>query len=249
MVAGLGPRIAPSSKDVPAYADAPIGQRFTIGAYIGVPLHYADGSLFGTLCAIHPSPRPEIIAEELPMIELLAGMLSALLNAELAAADADRRAERARDEAESDALTGLLNRRAWDRLLAAEEARCRRYGNPACVAVVDLDGLKATNDAEGHAAGDRLICQAAQALRGAVRERDIVARIGGDEFALLGVECDPARAHHLEERLKAALAEAGVQASVGIAPLVLASGLQHAWHEADQRMYRAKAVRNSGLVS
>jgi hypothetical protein len=59
MVQGLGPRIAPRSNDVPAYASAPIAQQVTIGAYVGIPLKRADGELCGTLCAIHPAARPQ----------------------------------------------------------------------------------------------------------------------------------------------------------------------------------------------
>ena len=59
MVRGEGPRIAPRSQEIPVYAAAPIGQQVDIGAYVGVPLDWHDGRLFGTLCAIHPQPQPE----------------------------------------------------------------------------------------------------------------------------------------------------------------------------------------------
>ncbi len=240
MVAGLGPRIAPHSAAVPAYADAPIGRALKIGSYIGVPLKYSDGSLFGTLCAIDPDPRPETISQELPLIELLAFMLSGLLNSELSAAESARRAERALAEAETDALTGVYNRRGWDRLMQAEDARCRRYGHCACVVAIDLDGLKRVNDNEGHAAGDRLIARAAKAIVAATRASDIVARVGGDEFAVLGVECEEAASRELRDRLRESLNAAGVAASIGLAQRIPAQGMQHAWREADQAMYRNK---------
>lgn len=246
MIAGFGPGIAtPDASVIPASIEIPVGHHMQIGSYIGVPLTYSDGSLFGTLCAIHPTPRTDEIVHELPLLELLAGMLSALLNSELNATEAARRAERAQEEAESDVLTGLYNRRAWDRFLALEDARCRRYGHPACVVAIDLDGLKAMNDSQGHAAGDRLIRRAAQAIRGAARESDIVARVGGDEFAVLGVECDPAMSNRLVQRMRAALEEAGVAASVGLAAHVPSAELQQAWHQADREMYRAKAAGRS----
>src|SRR5437773_2098101 len=87
--------------------------------------------------------------------------------------DALARAER---EAVTDGLTGCVNRRGWDRLLAAEEARCARHGLDAVVMVVDLDDFKAVNDASGHAAGDELLQRCARALRDAVRVHDTVAR-------------------------------------------------------------------------
>jgi len=131
MVVGLGPRIAPRSDDIPAYASAPIGRQVKIGAYVGVPLRGADGDLFGTLCAIDPHAQPESITQEQELIDMLANLLSGLLQTELAFASEARPVERAEAEALSDGLTGIFNRRGWTRLLAAEEHRCRRYGHPA----------------------------------------------------------------------------------------------------------------------
>ncbi|HVY91206.1 MAG TPA: sensor domain-containing diguanylate cyclase, partial [Bryobacteraceae bacterium] len=190
MVDGLGPRFAPRSSEVLAYASAPLARQLPIEAYIGVPLRNADGSLFGTLCAIDPKPQPEAIAQDLPLVELLAEMLSSVLTAELRAIENQRRTERALREAEIDLLTNIHNRRGLDRLLDVEEKRCARYGQGACVIVVDLDGLKEMNDTQGHAAGDGLIRRAAATLRAAAREQDIVARTGGDEFIVVGLECD-----------------------------------------------------------
>lgn len=78
MVDGRGPMMAPRSADVPEYVSARIGQQVPIGAYIGVPLTKEDGSLFGTLCAIDPTPQPADISSELPTVQLLASLLSML---------------------------------------------------------------------------------------------------------------------------------------------------------------------------
>jgi GAF domain-containing protein len=164
MVAGLGPRVAPRSDEVPAYRAAPIGQQVPIAAYIGVPIRRDDDSLFGTLCAVDKSPQPDAIIAEQPLIELLADLLGALLEADSKSDAEKHRAERAEVESLSDELTGLGNRRAWERIIEAEEARCARYGDPASVLIVDLDGLKRENDTKGHAAGDELLCSAAAAL-------------------------------------------------------------------------------------
>ncbi len=83
MVLGQGPCIAPNSQSIPAYANAPIGQQVPIAAYVGVPIHDADGGLFGTLCAIDPAPQKESLVDELPLIELLSRLLSSYLVAEL----------------------------------------------------------------------------------------------------------------------------------------------------------------------
>lgn len=248
MVMGEGPRIAPRSSDVAAYASAPIGRQVPIEAYVGVPLTGADGELFGTLCAIDPHVQPVSIVKDQELLELLAGLLSTLLQTEMQFANEARRAERAQAEALSDALSGLFNRRGWLRLLAGEEQRCRRYGHPAGVIAIDLDDLKGVNDRHGHFAGDELIARAGSVLRTVVRSSDVAARVGGDEFALLAVESDPAAATALLERLRAALAEADVRASLGLAMRHPSRGLEHAWEEADSAMYMQKRQHATGGV-
>lgn len=243
MVKGNGPWIAPRSEDIPAYATAAIGRRVQIKAYVGLPLVNSDGSLFGTLCAIHPSPQPQSIVEEKELVELLGAMLSNILQAELRAAEEARLSEKLQAEALIDALTDTYNRRGWDRLLAAEEERCRRYGHPAAILIVDLDELKLVNDAQGHAAGDSLIVRASSALRKAARSLDVVARLGGDEFGILSAECDHAGAEALLKRVRTALSEASVKASVGLAMRGTSGGLKHALESADQLMYKEKRSR------
>jgi len=240
MVKGNGPRIAPRSDCVPAYVEAAIGRKVPIKAYVGMPLVRSDGSLFGTLCAIHPSSQPESIADEQQLVEMIGGLLSTILQAELKCAEEARRAEHLQAEALTDTLTTLYNRRGWDRLLDAEETRCTRYGHPATVLAVDLDGLKQVNDTHGHAAGDELIRRAAAALRKAARTMDVVARLGGDEFGVLSAECDYEGSQVLLGRVKLGLDEAGVKASIGLAVRDPATGLKRAWELADQQMYKAK---------
>jgi diguanylate cyclase (GGDEF)-like protein len=203
-----------------------------------MPLVRGDGSLFGTLCAIDPSPQPDQIANQQPTIELLARMLSTILEADLKAISEARCAERARFEALVDPLTELWNRRAWEQLMAAEEARCHRYGHPACVVSIDLDGFKKVNDTKGHLWGDELLRKTARALRAATRNHDVVARLGGDEFSVLAVECDDACSLLLLQRLEKALEAEKVKASLGLAHRNPSFGLEHSWHEADQAMYQ-----------
>jgi diguanylate cyclase (GGDEF)-like protein len=243
MVKGNGPRVAPDSEAVPAYAAAPVGRQVPIKAYIGVPLTHADGRLFGTLCAIDPARQPEAIVEEQELIELLASMLSAILDTELKLSEAVRRSEHLELEALVDPLTSLLNRRAWDRLIAREDERCRRYGHTATVFVIDLDQLKEVNDTAGHAAGDALLVRAATALREVVRDVDIVARLGGDEFGLIAVECDAADAELLLARLRSALDARQVRASVGLSVREPTGGLKKAWDQADRLMYAQKRTQ------
>ena len=243
MVKGNGPNIAPSSNAVPAYAAAPIGRQVQIKAYAGVPLSLADGTLFGTLCGIHPAPLPETTVEHQELLELLAANLSTILQLELDSTEATRRAERFQAEALTDSLTHLYNRRGWELLLAAEESRCIRYGHPAAVVIADLDELKRINDEFGHPAGDQLIIRASLALRDAARSIDIVARLGGDEFGIVGVECDSQGAEALLKRVRDALAANDVRASVGFAMRDPSVGIRSAWAEADQLMYQQKRSR------
>ncbi len=388
MVAGRGPKIAPSAEKVPAYAAAPIGQQVPIGAYIGVPIAKEDGTLYGTLCAIDPEEQPETITEHLPLINLLAQLLATVLASDLNAAEQIRLAEQTRraeqavreqnwriesilkgtnvgswewnvqtgetvfnerwaeiigytleeispisidtwikiahpDDlqnsnkqlekhfkgeldyyecesrmrhkdghwvwvldrgrvfswtedkkplmmfgthqdithrkqtelalrkseerlqllAKTDGLTGLLNRSGWEECIAVEERRAQRSQLPSCVIVVDLDNLKKTNDVHGHKAGDELIRRAARCIQGAVREVDTVARIGGDEFAIVGIECGEEGARTIFGRINDALSDAGIGASSGMAMRGSNVGFDCATAEADRRMYEMKAER------
>lgn len=250
MVKGNGPRVAPDSDIVPAYASAPIGNQVPIRAYIGAPLTSADGELFGTLCAIDPVRQPDALVADQDLIELLASMLSTILSTELRVAEESRRSERLAVEALVDPMTNLSNRRAWDRLLAREEERCRRYGHAAAVFAIDLDGLKQLNDDLGHAAGDALISLAAEALRDIAREIDIVARLGGDEFGVVAVECDSAGADIVLKRIRDAFAARKVRASIGFSMRNPETGISVAWGDADANMYaQKKANKNPPLGS
>jgi diguanylate cyclase len=242
MVAGTGPRCAPDTDRVPVYCDAPIARLLEIRSYVGVPLCYGDGSVFGTLCAISPDAKPETLAHDLPMVELMASMLSALLVAELRVEVESRSAQTARDQATREPLTGLYNRRGWDEVIEQEESRCRRFGSPACVVSLDIDELKSMNDTLGHDAGDRLIARAAEVLRATVRHTDLVARVGGDEFVILATESDLAGTGVLVSRIRDRFAHSGIKASIGIGRRG-ADGLVGAWRTADAAMYEDKRSR------
>jgi diguanylate cyclase (GGDEF)-like protein len=233
----------------PGFADAPIRRQLPIGAYIGLPLLRSDGSLFGSLCAIDPRPRPQGLDDPIELVEMMGAMLNTLLQAELRTAAEQRRAERLLTESVTDALTQLHNRRGWDRLLASEEERCRRYGHAAALLVVDLDGLKHVNDRDGHAAGDALLVGCAAALRQAARSIDVLARLGGDEFGLIAVECDSTGALALLQRVRATLAEAGIAASVGLSQRHGHDSLLDTWAEADLAMYQHKRARQAGRAA
>jgi diguanylate cyclase len=240
LIDGRGPRVARVAAEVEAYASASPGRGRPVGALAGVPVLAPDGSVFGCLFGVDPEPgRPELAAE-LPTIELLGRMLAVLLVQELERQELQRRFELAELDALTDPLTGVGNRRAWDRLLDAEEARCRRYGSVASLVAIDLDELKRVNDSHGHAAGDRLLRRTAQVIDACRRAADVVARLGGDEFGVLAVECDEPAAKVLADRLRGALEAAGIRASVGHATRQPTGTLTQAWSAADAQMYAHK---------
>ena len=242
MVKGHAPNIAPDSQQIPAYASAPIGQQIPIASYIGFPLE-ADGELFGTLCAIDTVRKPTELTQADDLIGLLARMLSTILETDMRANRLSSLAQRLADAAHRDGLTEVLNRRGWDRLMALAETNRVTYGQSHCVVIADLDGLKAVNDQQGHAVGDRLLGRVARTLVAACGEPDIVARLGGDEFAVLLSEpgaLDPS-SYVLEVRDQ--LADAGISAAVGFATSGPTVSPQQAMREADLRMYEDKRTR------
>lgn len=103
--------------------------------------------------------------------------------------------------ARTDALTGVANSRSFREALTRGIARAGRDGTPLAVACVDLDNFKALNDTQGHAAGDRVLRAVAEGLTRVARSADVVARIGGDEFAVLLHDCDEAGAHLVAGRM------------------------------------------------
>lgn len=240
MVAGKAPKIAPRSEDIPLYATAPINQQLIIKSYIGQPLLNEDGSLFGTLCAIDPEPKSDAIIQDMALVELCGNLLSSILQAELRQHEQIRQHELLQVEASRDVLTGLYNRRAWEKLVNAEEERCQRFGYPVAVFFIDLNDLKKVNDSLGHKEGDKLIQQTAQILRENVRMNDIVARLGGDEFVVLSIDNDKAGAEVLLNRLIQALTEAHIGAALGMEMRHPTHGLLEALARADQKMLEYK---------
>ena len=152
--------------------------------------------------------------------------------------------------AEHDSLTGLLNRRCFRAKLDRYFSFTARYGGQGAVMIIDIDGLKQVNDSLGHQPGDNLIRRVADVLRERVRTNDIVARLSGDEFAVLMPQTDTAGAMHLGEDLRAEVAEGFTSGSeLGAATISVGitmydgkvGGAEAVLVAADQAMYRAKA--------
>jgi diguanylate cyclase (GGDEF)-like protein/PAS domain S-box-containing protein len=155
--------------------------------------------------------------------------------------------------ANHDALTGLLNRRGFQHALEDHVRHAARYGADGAMLMLDLDHFKYVNDTLGHKAGDELIVKAAELLASRLRESDVVARIGGDEFAILLPHGDREAAQTLATALVTGLREwrlslepehgtavRGLTASIGVAMVVPDAGADDLVVNADLAMYDAK---------
>jgi diguanylate cyclase (GGDEF)-like protein len=159
----------------------------------------------------------------------------------------------------TDALTGLPNRRHFQEALDAEMARVQRYGGSFSLALLDLDGFKGFNDRYGHPAGDAVLCELARAIRGHMRASDRVARLGGEEFAVILVGTGKEAARLEKERQRASeaeldlaqLAEPGctITTSIGVAAAPDdAEYPAELVRRADEALYEAKARGRNCVV-
>ncbi|HEY9385203.1 MAG TPA: diguanylate cyclase [Gemmatimonadales bacterium] len=166
--------------------------------------------------------------------------------------ESTRRQEAMRQLAETDSLTGLLNRRALSEKLLREVERATRYGTVLTCVMIDIDHFKAANDTHGHQAGDRVLVQFAELLRREQRSVDVVARYGGEEFVVLLPETGSAGARLFAERVlrrvsNAAFGEADtpipITVSLGLAtfPDERASDAEALLRLADRNLLRAKS--------
>lgn len=152
--------------------------------------------------------------------------------------------------ASTDVLTGVANRWELERRLVAEQERMRRWGHSSSLLLLDLDHFKQVNDDHGHPVGDRVLRQMAEVLRGQLRAVDILARWGGEEFAILLPGTDVGGAQAIAERLRSAVETQPLvvdgrairlTVSVGVAALSAASdGLESSYATADRALYEAK---------
>ena len=161
----------------------------------------------------------------------------------------------------TDSLTGLSNRRRFDRELANELTRARRYAKPLALILCDLDLFKAVNDRFGHPAGDAALRAMGEVLRQTVRETDLPARVGGEEFAVLMPETSQDEALEVAGRLRSGVEDQPVEwdgqtfrltISVGVAGSAgeaLPDAPDELYRMADEAMYRAKEAGRNRVVA
>ena len=152
------------------------------------------------------------------------------------------------EQAAHDGLTGLLNRREFDRRLLEEWQRSVRFKRPLSLVMMDLDRFKIINDTHGHPVGDEVLRHVAALLAGQIRQVDGVARYGGDEFALLLVETDRASAQAVASRLRAVVAatpyrDPGADLTIGVR---ISTGVAE-WPDSAEKLPQLMAVADAAL--
>jgi diguanylate cyclase (GGDEF)-like protein len=212
----------------------------TTGSLLSLPVVH-QGRLLGVL-NLQRAGTEAFAAEE---VELLAAVAD---QAAMAIQNARLHAETVALSI-TDALTGLANRRHLFRQLEQEVARAARFHTEVAVVMLDLDHFKELNDAAGHVAGDAVLRQVADVLRGQVRRVDVVARYGGEEFCLVLPQVSKADAMDVAEKLRRSIAEqsfahaspGGITASAGVAHLPTdADTLEAVLEAADAALYASK---------
>jgi diguanylate cyclase (GGDEF)-like protein len=220
---------------------------------VGFPLR-ARARTIGALIALDPAPS----SEEPQLPAALQAWLRTILEMPALALDAAMKFQHAEELSVTDDLTGLYNSRYLNQVLRRESKRASRSGRPLSLLFLDLDGFKSVNDRHGHLCGSRALKEAAAVIKQSARETDIVARFGGDEFAVIlpdtGSEGAVAVAERVRERIFAHAfldidsLDIHLTASVGVATLPdVAASAEELIKAADVAMYRVKDSGKNGV--
>ncbi|BCO30885.1 hypothetical protein TspCOW1_09880 [Thiohalobacter sp. COW1] len=206
-----------------------------------------DGTLEGILILSFPEPRPSLRPAEIRPLQVSADLIGAALARKRLAGELEH-------QASHDVLTGLNNRRKFEELLLQEIERTNRYQRPFAVIMFDIDHFKRINDRHGHDVGDAVLSELAAIVREQVRDTDIPARWGGEEFIVLlpetGIEGAGRAAEGLRRRIAGTLfTGAGrVTISLGVTQYQPGDSLDSLVKRADEALYRAKGEGRNRVV-
>lgn len=242
------------------WGDMAVVRDLGLRAYASMPVRRADGRLCGTLCAASKRERPGT-PETGHVLTLFAHLIGQQIEREQLIQELTAANERLTRHAATDELTGLPNRRALMEALTRLLAQGRRRQAEVLIAFVDLDEFKTINDRHGHEVGDQFLQAIAQRLRTVLREEDVIARMGGDEFvvATLGMhagEASRSARDTFRERIAqatqgrfdlpgASLDYEGASVGAVAVPPQEAIAAGDALRLADRRMYEIKQARRA----
>ncbi len=236
----------------PALAELPRQARMPLGSMCAAPLVFRDG-LLGMLAALAHGSTVFLPGDTAALSAYAAHAAIALSNA--------RMVDRLERQAAEDPLTGLANQRAFYLACTAEFSRAQRGGGEVSIVMLDIDHFKAINDEHGHLYGDQVLVAVADALRTSIRGHDTVARMGGEEFAILVPDAGPDAAYDVAERARRAVAQVQVaqamlSCSAGVAtasptdasPVDLLALADRALYQA-KRLGRDRTLRSRSFAS
>jgi diguanylate cyclase (GGDEF)-like protein len=228
--------VVPDALRDPRFAESPLVRGDAkIRFYAGAPLRTPAGHNIGTLCILDRSPGT-LTAGQLASLEDLARLVVEMLEL--------------RHLSGIDPLTGAHNRRQFGDLAGRELRRAQRHGSPVSVLAIDVDHLRAINDAHGRDTGDRVLRELVRYLGVTLREQDLVARVGGEEFAVLLPETDATEAAELAARIATGIgglvvARPGAEIRFGVTMGVAAArpdddGVEPVIRRAEDDLYEAR---------
>lgn len=241
------------------WGDSQAASALGIRTYISTPIRFSDGSIYGTLCAAS-AYSTLLPSETQSLLRLFANLISQHVEREQLLRQLQERNALLTKQALTDPLTRLPNRTALCEELTLLLGQASCVNSSVLIAFIDLDGFKQVNDVYGHAVGDRLLCEVAGRLSEALRDGDMIARIGGDEFVFISPipianHASSDTLSSLEERLYLAsrcnliidtdksLNYPG--ASIGLVLVNGESTVDQALKLADAAMYNNKQIRKS----